>query len=354
MKFILLITLWALQSAPPPPDFNKLSTASRKELPALLRQAEAFLAEHRDWPHHHVFVNLISRWWSRLGRYEDAKKLLDPLVQEGKDDSYTWAVLAEVHAAAGQEDLVAESWAKVIAKAPQTTAFLKEHGNHYLDWPSDKSIALIYERRGRWEKALASYEAWKESWKQTPSEGPVICGTTVLMAQFEYQCAVARCHFGMGQVNKALEEMWASGSWTRYLELCLKADRLADARGKADRLPKGSGREQFLALIEMAELFSAKDTEGLFRAAGRTARGSNIQDPLQFPGTLMGQLGSAAVDFLTPLIIRGDDQAIEIARFSGLKGLIKPLRQRRYSSVEHDLDRCGRLEQAIRWLEDQD
>jgi tetratricopeptide (TPR) repeat protein len=351
MTFIFLATLWALQSAPPPPDFNKLSTASRKELPSLLREAEAFLAEHRDWPHHHVLVNLISRWWSRIGRYEDAKKLLDPLVREGKDDSYTWALLAEIHAAAGQEDLAAESWAKAIAKSPQTTALIKEHGNHYLDWPSQKSIGLIHERRGQWEKALASYEAWKESL----SGAQWSCGNAALSAQFDYQCGVARCHFGMGQVDKALEEMWTSGSVTRYLDLCLKANRLSDARAKADRLPKDSNRERFLAFVEMAELFSAKDIEGLFRAAGRTARGPGfLEDPILFAGTLMGRLGPTAVDFLTPPILRGDDQAIEIACSTGLKGLMKPLRQRRYSSVEHDLNRCGRLEQAIRCLEDAD
>jgi len=329
-------------------DFNseKFDKTPRSELSALIREAEDFVERHPETRGYPRILTLISRAWSRLGRRDLEMKLLERLVAEHQDDALTWSALAVSYVWNGRDDRVRPAIDRAMALAPSLEERFRTQGRVLLEWPSYKPIGAAYESRALFARAIEYYEsesaAWEASRKTPQPQRLLVCGM-VRDPLEDLRLSVARCRFGLGQTDQALNEAWdvlgksifGSEQAARVsVDLGLRAGRLPEARRRAG---KDSVLERYVAV---AERFESKDPAGILNAV-HVGKG-----PWGYAAELLGRLGTPSVDVLGPLILEGDDRAIAIAGLTGLRGLLKPLADRRYSVAERNEDRRRALDAA--------
>jgi tetratricopeptide (TPR) repeat protein len=335
-------------------DFNpeKFDKTSRSELPALIRQAEDFVAKHPDTPGYPRILSLMSRAWSRLGRHDEEMKLLERLVAEHKDDARTWAALAVAYAWNEKDDRVRPAIDRAMALKPALAELFLTHGWVPLEWPSYKPIGAAYESRALFATAIEYYQseiaAW-EDYRKTPQAQKIVACGNVRDPVEDLRLSISRCRFGLGQTDQALKESWdvlVKSMFGReqavavFVDLSLRAGKLSEVRPLAE---KHSDLQSYFAV---AERFEAKDPAGILNAV-IVEGGQHC-----YAGQLLGRLGAPSVEALGPLILKGDDRAITVAGFTGLRGLIKPLADRRYSVAERNEDRRRALDAALQQIRD--
>ncbi|GAB4372681.1 MAG: hypothetical protein Kow0062_09180 [Acidobacteriota bacterium] len=274
-----------------------------------------------------------------VGTLDIAASLYDRLVAEWPETHAVqgWYGRGTVHETRDERDAAIDAYQRVVALAAAREA-AGDRSVTSLRLQAYARLGPLYEDAGRWAEALESWRAYRPtSW----------CGNCADALARRRRRAIARAWFHLGQVDRALDELWSAALETNnlhpwndlravfdFIDLAVRVERLAEVHDLLRRL-QPRARELAVPDARAAEAWLRRDPEGILAAlAGSPYRpdaDGAVPIPVVHAARWLADLGGEGRRVARRHLERGDLVAawiVSTARIDALRGEVEALRRR--------------------------